>query len=79
MLVANENYCDFEDFLLPIVRYFNDKIIKENFNLTPSKLIYEMGKRINNTSSIYYWCYKNNIPVFCPGISDGAIGDVFFF
>ncbi|MFT4304933.1 MAG: deoxyhypusine synthase family protein, partial [Candidatus Woesearchaeota archaeon] len=29
--------------------------------------------------SFLYWAYKNNIPVFCPGISDGAIGDMAIF
>lgn len=79
MLVPNNNYIEFEQFLLPLVRKFNRKIAKEGFNLTPSKLIREMGKRIANEQSIYYWCYKNDIPVFCPGITDGAVGDVFFF
>lgn len=79
MLVPNNNYIEFEQFLLPLVRRFNRKITKEGFNLTPSKLIREMGKRIDNEQSIYYWCYKNDIPVFCPGITDGAVGDVFFF
>ncbi|KAF4745283.1 hypothetical protein FOZ63_022029, partial [Perkinsus olseni] len=27
----------------------------------------------------YYWCYKNNIPVFCPAITDGSIGDMIYF
>ena len=27
-----------------------------------------MGERINNEESIYYWCAKNDIPVFCPAI-----------
>lgn len=79
MLVPNDNYCDFENFLLPIIKSFNKRIAEEGLNLTPSILIREMGKKINNEESIYYWCYKNNIPVFCPGITDGAIGDVFFF
>ena len=79
MLVPNENYIDFEVFILPILKHFNRKIEKEGFNLTPSILIKEMGRKINNEKSIYYWCYKNDIPVFCPGITDGAIGDVFFF
>lgn len=79
MLVPNDNYCDFETFLLPLIKSFNRKITQEGLNLTPSILIREMGKKINNEESIYYWCYKNNIPVFCPGITDGAIGDVFFF
>jgi deoxyhypusine synthase len=79
MLVPNDNYCDFEDFLLPLVKEFNQKVVQEGYNLTPSKLIREMGRLINCEKSIYYWCYKNEIPVFCPGITDGAIGDVFFF
>ena len=33
----------------------------------------------NREESIYYWCYKNNIPVFCPALTDGALGDVMFF
>ena len=38
-----------------------------------------MGRLINSEESIYYWCYKNDIPVFCTGITDGTIGDIFFF
>ena len=38
-----------------------------------------MGERINNPESIYYWCWKNDIPVFCPAFTDGAIGDVIYF
>jgi deoxyhypusine synthase len=37
-----------------------------------------LGKEINNEESVYYWCHKNNIPVFCPAITDGGIGDVLF-
>lgn len=29
--------------------------------------------------SIYYWCYKNDIPVFCPAFTDGALGDIMYF
>jgi deoxyhypusine synthase len=38
-----------------------------------------MGKEINNEESIYYWCWKNNIPVFSPALTDGAIGDIIYF
>jgi deoxyhypusine synthase len=27
---------------------------------------------------VYYWAWKNNIPVFCPALTDGAIGDILF-
>ena len=34
----------------------------------------EIGTRICNESSILYWAAKNKIPVFVPGITDGAVG-----
>ena len=42
-------------------------------------MINRMGKEINNEESIYYWCWKNDIPVFSPALTDGAVGDVMFF
>ena len=38
-----------------------------------------MGEKINNPESIYYWCWKNDIPVFCPAFTDGALGDCIYF
>ena len=38
-----------------------------------------MGEKIDNENSIYYWCAKNDIPVLCPGITDGAIGDMLYY
>jgi len=42
--------------------------------ITTHQLCREMGKRICNESSILYWAAKNNIPVYVPGITDGAVG-----
>lgn len=33
----------------------------------------------SNFKSIYYWCYKNDIPVFSPALTDGSIGDMIYF
>jgi deoxyhypusine synthase len=33
----------------------------------------------NKEESIYYWCFKNEISVFCPAFTDGALGDVMYF
>eukprot|EP00962_Isochrysis_galbana_P025694 scaffold7948_cov94-Isochrysis_galbana.AAC.4 len=38
-----------------------------------------MGERINDPSSICYWAHANQIPIFCPAITDGSIGDMLFF
>jgi deoxyhypusine synthase len=38
-----------------------------------------LGMKINHPDSIYYWAYKNNIPVFCPALTDGSLGDMIYF
>jgi len=82
LLIPNENYCSFEDWLMPIL----DKCLDEQrtspngeFNWTPSKLIDRLGKEIDNEESIYYWSHKNKIPVFCPALTDGSLGDMLYF
>jgi deoxyhypusine synthase len=41
-------------------------------------LIWEFGKRLekekNGKDSIIYWAWKNKIPIYIPGITDGAFG-----
>lgn len=38
-----------------------------------------LGEQINDKSSIYYWAATNKIPVFCPALTDGSLGDMMFF
>jgi len=28
---------------------------------------------------VYYWAWRNQIPVYCPAITDGSIGDMVYF
>jgi deoxyhypusine synthase len=42
--------------------------------LSSSQFCREVGKRICNETSILYWAAKNDVPVFVPGITDGAVG-----
>lgn len=79
MVVPNDNYRLFEDWLLELLDRMLVEQKEQNVNWTPSKLINRMGKEINNEESVWYWCYKNNIPVFCPAITDGGIGDTLFY
>jgi deoxyhypusine synthase len=84
LIVPNDNYCAFEDWLIPIL----DKMLEEQeaakgadseFHWTPSKIIHRLGKEINDERSVYYWAYKNDIPVFCPALTDGSLGDMLYF
>lgn len=49
-----------------------------NQKWSTKNLIWEFGKRLENEKngkdSILYWAWKNKIPIFVPGITDGAFG-----
>ncbi|MFH1801668.1 MAG: deoxyhypusine synthase [archaeon] len=73
ILVPNSRYCAFEDFLISFLEKNHSKISNS------SELIRLLGKEVNNKESVYYWAYVNNIPVHCPAIMDGSIGDMLYF
>uniref|UniRef100_A0A093VEB0 deoxyhypusine synthase n=1 Tax=Talaromyces marneffei PM1 TaxID=1077442 RepID=A0A093VEB0_TALMA len=91
LIVPNSNYCAFEDWLIPIL----DKMVDEQedskvaaaksgdpddeLHWTPSKIINRLGKEINNEESVCYWAWKNDIPIFCPALTDGSLGDMLYF
>ncbi|KAJ3476148.1 hypothetical protein NLI96_g11366 [Meripilus lineatus] len=79
LIVPNDNYCKFEDWLTPIL----DQMLAEQKETgqvwSPSTIIRRLGKEINNEESVYYWAYKNDIPVFCPALTDGSLGDMIYF
>lgn len=79
LLVPNDNYCKFEDWLMPILDQMLLEQNTEGTHWTPSKMIHRLGKEINNPDSVYYWAYKNDIPVFSPALTDGSLGDMIYF
>ena len=79
LLVPNENYCAFDDWVKPLLSKMLEIQKTKNKIWTPSKVIKFLGQQINNKESIYYWTAKNKIPVFCPALTDGSLGDMMFF
>ncbi|KAK4360922.1 hypothetical protein RND71_019874 [Anisodus tanguticus] len=79
LLVPNDNYCKFENWIIPIFDQMYEEQIKKKVLWTPSKVIARLGKEINDEASYLYWAYKNRIPVFCPGLTDGSLGDMLYF
>ncbi len=79
ILVPNSRYCDFEDWLNPILERLYQEQKTSGEILTTSEFIQLLGKEIDNEQSIYYWAQKNNISVFCPAITDGSIGDMIYY
>jgi deoxyhypusine synthase len=76
---SNSLYVKFEKFLRPIL----DKMYKEqkeNAKIwNPSELIWKLGEKINDKRSICYWAWKNKIRIYCPALTDGALGDNIYF
>ena len=89
LLIPNSNYCAFEDWIMPILDTMlleqstsqADPSIppEEKLIWTPSAVIARLGKEINNEQSILYWAWKNSIPIFCPALTDGSLGDMLYF
>ncbi|PYH32186.1 deoxyhypusine synthase [Aspergillus neoniger CBS 115656] len=91
LIVPNSNYCAFEDWLIPIL----DKMLEEQeaakkkaletgdeedeLHWTPSTIIERLGREINHEDSVLYWAARNNIPIFCPALTDGSLGDMLYF
>jgi len=57
----------------------NDEQLPQQFAWTPSRFIHRLGFEINNDESLLYWAAKNEIPVFCPALTDGSVGDMLYF
>lgn len=80
ILVEDKCYENLEDQLIPIFQKLYDKQKETNKITTPSKLIKEIAKTIEDENSFLYWANKNEIPIYCPAITDGALGlQLFFF
>ena len=72
VLVPNESYGTIiEEKIQQVLRELWDEGTKE---ISPSQFCKEIGLRLCNETSILYWAAKQNIPVFVPGITDGAVG-----
>ncbi|KAL8993973.1 MAG: hypothetical protein Q9169_005946 [Polycauliona sp. 2 TL-2023] len=84
LVVPNSNYCAFEDWVVPILDQMMAEVEaskdeEEPLMWTPSTVIRRLGKEINDESSILYWAYRNDIPIFCPALTDGSLGDMLYF
>jgi len=75
ILIPAERYILFEKKMQEFLR----EVYTQSARISPRELCSFIGSKLNETSFLY-WCNKNNIPVFCPGITDGAIGlQMYFF
>ena len=55
MLVPNNNYCLFEDWITPILDKMHDEQEQQAVSWTPSSMVHRLGKEINDKTSVCYW------------------------
>jgi len=79
LLIHEDSYQLFEDWIMPIFDEMLEEQRKDGVIWTPSKMIKRLGLAINDENSVYYWAAKNDIPVFSPALTDGAMGELLFF
>jgi len=68
--IRNESYARFEDIVGPMLK----KAYEKQKRWTVSELLHEIGMMIDDEDSILHQAARNNVPIFCPAITDGAMG-----
>lgn len=72
VLVPNESYgLIIEEKMQEMLTALWEEGIRE---VSSRELCWEMGRRICGEDSILYWAAENEIPVYVPGLTDGAVG-----
>ncbi len=79
IFVGNKRYVKFEKFMQEILGEIWNEQKKSGGEITGMELIWKLGEKIDDKKSIYYWAWKNKIPVYCPALFDGALGDNIYF
>lgn len=78
ILVPNSRYIEFEKIFQELLKELLEEQKTTGKIATPTEICKRLGE-LGDETSVLYWCARNNIPVFCPGITDGAMGDNIFF
>ena len=70
VLINTQSYLNLENKIIPILK----KLYEKKKRWTPSEMFKEIGLMLKDENSILYQAAVNNVPIFCPAITDGAFG-----
>ena len=70
LMITNESYCRFEDMMMPMI----ETLYQKQKRYTVSEFLREIGLLLSDEHSILHQAAKKNVPIFCPAITDGALG-----
>lgn len=70
ILISNDSYARFEAFITRLI----EDLYPLRKNITVSEFLREVGLKLRDENSFLYQAARRNVPVFCPAITDGALG-----
>jgi len=79
IFVPNNRYVVFEQWMQELLEELYQEQKKSGKTICGSELVWKMGEKINNDKSICTWAWRNKIPIYCPALGDGALGDNIYF
>lgn len=68
--VPSERYVELENFIQPLLK----EIYKKKKTISVNELIIEISKKIKSKDSFLHSSFEMGTQVFCPAITDGALG-----
>jgi deoxyhypusine synthase len=81
--IPNERYIWYYNYMQMFLKELYNKFKKNKKQITSNDFIRELGRDLenleNHQTSFTYWCYKNEIPLLCMPLNDGATGDHLYF
>lgn len=73
--VPTDRYNDLDQFLTPLF----DEVFSKQDKIGVAELLEFVGQELDHDESILTWAARNDIPVICPAVHDGAFGDILYF
>ncbi len=70
LLIENKSYEKLEGVINPMLK----KLYEKKKIWPVSEMLREIGLMLDDNSSILCQAAKNNVPIFCPAITDGSLG-----
>jgi deoxyhypusine synthase len=70
LFINNESYMNFEDWMSKTL----DGLYAKKKRWAVSELLHEIGLQLDDEHSLLYQAAKQDVPIFCPAITDGAFG-----
>jgi len=83
LFVPNDRYTYFDKFMRPFLEECYKEQKEKGTIWTPNTMICKLGEDLEaiegHESSVLYHAAKNKIPIYCPGLIDGAFGDMIVY